>query len=112
MSCKFFSVAENITITKKLLNILTIQDYTELAQQTILSNKLVIFTGALTKISRSEAKMQAELMGAKVTSSVSSSTDLVIAGNDAGVKLKKATELGVKIINEEEWTQIVQDNLK
>src|SRR3972149_1332686 len=62
-----------------------------------ITGKTVVFTGKLLKMSREEAKTQAETLGAVVASSVSKNTDYVIAGEDAGSKLKKAAELGVKV---------------
>jgi DNA ligase (NAD+) len=70
------------------------------------AGKIVVFTGALSSITRSEAKAQAERLGAKVTGSVSKKTDLVIAGEDAGSKLKKAKELNIKVLSEEEWLEL------
>ena len=69
--------------------------------------KKVVFTGTLEKMSRGEAKMHAERLGARVVSSVSVKTDLVIAGPGAGSKAKKAAELGIAIINEDDWIQLV-----
>ena len=58
------------------------------------------------QMTRDEAKARAEAMGAKVASSVSAKTDLVIVGADAGSKAKKATELGVRMIDEDEWLKL------
>ena len=66
-----------------------------------------MFTGSLEITTRPEAKTQAESLGAKVAGSVSRKTDLVIAGPGAGSKLKKAQELGVRVIDEAEWVSIV-----
>lgn len=103
----FFDIKENQDIIHQLSKILKIQDYNQLINQTIISGKVVIFTGSLLTLSRAEAKSQAEKLGAKVTSSVSSNTDFVIAGADAGSKLKKAKELGIKIITEDQWLDII-----
>ncbi|MBV0890429.1 NAD-dependent DNA ligase LigA [Paracoccus sp. Z118] len=68
----------------------------------------VVFTGTLEKMTRAEAKVRAEAMGAKVAGSVSARTDLVVAGPGAGSKAKKAAELGVRVIDEDEWLTIAQ----
>ncbi|MBU3079174.1 NAD-dependent DNA ligase LigA [Sphingomonas quercus] len=71
------------------------------------SGKTVVFTGRLETMSRDEAKAQAGRLGAKVADSVSKKTDLVVAGADAGSKLRKAADLGVAVIDEAGWAQIV-----
>jgi DNA ligase (NAD+) len=68
-----------------------------------LAGKTVVFTGSLERMTRAEAKARAETLGAKVTGSVSSSTDFVVAGAEAGSKLKRAAELGVRVLTEAEW---------
>jgi len=105
----FFDIKENISTIKQLINILTIIDHELLKKKTSISNKIILFTGSLDSLSRIESKTLAERMGAKVVSAISSSTDLVIAGKDPGSKLKKATELGIKIIDESEWIKIIKE---
>ncbi len=104
----FFAEPHNQDILNKLDDILDIQPY-ELPQNTgsKVAGKIVVFTGTLTKITRAEAKAQAESLGAKVSGSVSKKTDYVIAGEDAGSKLKKAKELGVVVLSEDEWITLV-----
>ena len=68
----------------------------------------LVFTGKFNGMSRSEAKDYAERMGAKVLSSVTSRTDILIIGDDPGSKVKKARELDIKIITELEWLALLQ----
>jgi len=94
---------------KEMINLLELcevyLDKTPVKKSSI-SGKTILFTGTLQNMSRAEAKSQAESLGAKVVSSISKSTDLLVSGEKSGSKLSKAKDLGVKIITEEEWTSI------
>lgn len=104
----FFAEDHNTEVLGALLKELQIEDYVDNRQSdTAVSGKTVVFTGTLETLSRAEAKAQAERLGAKVSGSVSKKTDYVVAGADAGSKLKKATELGVTVLSEEEWKDLI-----
>ena len=106
---KNFFDKEKIEIVKKLSKALNkIEEYKfSIQENSKLSEKIIVFTGTLEKMSRSEAKSKAEELGAKVTNSVSSNTDYVIAGKDSGSKEKKAKELKIRILNENEWMKFL-----
>jgi DNA ligase (NAD+) len=73
-----------------------------------IAGKTIVFTGALEKMTREEAKAQAERLGAKASGSVSKKTDFVVAGPGAGSKLTEAKKLGVKVLSEDEWLKLVR----
>lgn len=99
----FFAEPANRSVLEELLMHLNIHPIQAGKGDTPLSGKTVVFTGTLTLRTRSEAKSRAESLGAKVAGSVSAKTDYVVAGEEAGSKLKKAAELGVTILSEHEW---------
>ena len=104
----FFAEPHNRDVIKDLQSLLTIETYKAPKRgDSPVAGKTVVFTGGLVSVGRAEAKATAESLGAKVAGSVSSKTDYVIAGEDAGSKLKKAQELGVAILTEEEWLKLI-----
>jgi DNA ligase (NAD+) len=104
---EFFAEEHNKELLADLLAQITVEDYIANTAQSPITDKTVVFTGSLAKMSRDEAKARAESLGAKVSSSVSKKTDYVVAGEDAGSKLKKAAELGVKVLSEDEWLTLI-----
>jgi DNA ligase (NAD+) len=104
----FFSEKHNRTVLDDLADELTVEEVqAPRASNSPVSGKIVVFTGALTRMTRDEAKARAESLGAKVASSVSKKTDYVIVGEDAGSKAAKAAELGVKMLSEDEWLELI-----
>jgi DNA ligase (NAD+) len=104
----FFAEAHNQTAVADLLAHVTPEGAVKIeAVDSPLSGKTVVFTGTLTKLSRSEAKARAQALGAKVAGSVSAKTDLVVAGEVAGSKLKTAEALGVAVIDEDAFLVMI-----
>jgi DNA ligase (NAD+) len=105
---EFFAEPRNRASLDELAALLTIEDETPAAAADgPLAGKVVVFTGTLTTLTRPEAKAQAERFGAKVTDSVSKRTDLVVVGEDAGSKARKAAELGVATMTEAEFRTLL-----
>jgi DNA ligase (NAD+) len=103
----FFSESHNLEALDDLLEEVEVEPFVRATATSPVTDKTVVFTGTLEKMTRPEAKALAERLGAKVTGSVSAKTDYVVAGSDAGSKLVKARELGVKVLSEEEWLALV-----
>lgn len=103
----FFAEAHNREVLGALEQQLSIQDAEVIASSSPVAAKTVVFTGTLTKLTRSEAKAQAERLGAKVAGSVSAKTDYLVAGEAAGSKRKAAEALGVAILTEDEWLELI-----
>lgn len=104
---QFFHEPHNVELVSALGKEVTFAQEAARNLDSPVAGKTVVFTGTLPTLSRDAAKAQAERLGAKVASSVSGKTDYVIAGEDAGSKLKKAKELGVTVLREEEWLKMV-----
>jgi DNA ligase (NAD+) len=104
----FFNEEHNKTVLAELEKEITIEPYAQAqAGSSPVAGKTVVFTGSLQEFTRAEAKARAESLGAKVSGSVSKKTDYVVAGEDAGSKLKKAKELGVKVLSETDWLKLI-----
>lgn len=107
---QFFLEPKNRKMVDDLVAQLQIIDAEAPSGDSVISGQTVVFTGKLERMSRDEAKAMAERMGAKVAGSISKKTDLLVAGPGAGSKLKKATDLGIKTITEDEWFELVEAN--
>ena len=104
----FFGNERNDEVVEALLKQVSPKPYVvEIADDSKVAGKTVVFTGSLEKMSRGEAKAMAERLGAKVAGSVSAKTDLVVAGPGAGSKLKQAEQLGVEVISEDDWFELI-----
>jgi DNA ligase (NAD+) len=103
----YFGEAHNRSIVERLTKQVRILDAEKPAAHSPVAGKTVVFTGALEKMTRDEAKAMAERLGAKTAGSVSKKTDYVVAGPGAGSKLKNATELGVAVLTEDEWFELI-----
>jgi DNA ligase (NAD+) len=104
----FFHEEHNRAVWDDLLSEVTPPVYIMETRDSAVAGQTIVFTGKLETMSRDEAKAQAEALGAKAVGSVSAKTDLIVAGPGAGSKLKKAAELGIKVIDEGEWADIVK----
>ena len=104
---QFFDEPHNVEIFDALLKEVTPQPLDAVASSSPVSGKTVVFTGALERMTREEAKAMAERLGAKVAGSVSKKTDLLVAGPGAGSKLKDAEKFGVEVIDENAWFVLV-----
>ena len=104
----FFGEPHNIAILDALLAEVEVTPFERVvATISPVTAKTVVFTGTLTRVTRNEAKAQAERLGAKVAGSVSKKTDYVVAGADAGSKRATAEALGVTVLSEDEWLKLI-----
>jgi DNA ligase (NAD+) len=103
----YFGESHNRGIVERLTKEVTILDAEKPKSNSAIAGKTVVFTGALEKMTRDEAKAKAERLGAKVSGSVSKKTDYVVAGPGAGSKLNEAKEHGVEVLTEDEWLAMI-----
>jgi DNA ligase (NAD+) len=109
----FFANPHNISVLNDIISQIEVTDFEVSHTQTSqLTGKTIVFTGTLEKMTRSEAKAKAESLGAIVVGDVSSKTDYVIAGQSAGSKVKKAKDIGVQVLTEAEWLEMVKNTSK
>lgn len=106
---EFFCEEHNQKTIAELLKYVVIEDYvSDIKSDSPLNGKTVVFTGTLSGLARAEAKAIAQKCGAKVAGAVSGHTDYVIVGEDAGSKAKKALELGIKTLTEDEFLEMTK----
>ncbi len=105
----FFGEPHNAAAVDRLLHEVTPEGAAPVAADSALSGKTIVFTGKLEKMSRDEAKARAQALGAKVAGSVSAKTHILVAGPGAGSKLKKAEDLGVETMSEDDWLALIGD---
>ncbi len=103
----YFGESHNKGIVERLTKEVTILDAEKPKTDSVIAGKTVVFTGALEKMTREEAKAQAERLGAKAAGSVSKKTDYVVAGPGAGSKLADAKKFGIKVLSEDEWLKLI-----
>ena len=103
----YFGESHNRGIVERLTKEVTILDAEKPKTDSAVAGKTVVFTGALEKMTREEAKAQAERLGAKAAGSVSKKTDYVVAGPGAGSKLAEAQKHGVQVLTEDEWLKLI-----
>jgi DNA ligase (NAD+) len=103
----YFREPHNLRIVEALIEQLIVLPAEKPRTDSALAGKTIVFTGSLERMTRDEAKAQAESRGAKVSGSVSKKTDLVVAGPGAGSKLKTAAELGIEVISEDDWLAMI-----
>ncbi|MHB8816882.1 MAG: NAD-dependent DNA ligase LigA [Steroidobacteraceae bacterium] len=105
----YFSEPHNTGMVDHLASEIRILEAERPAKESPVTGKTIVFTGRLEQMTRDEAKALAERLGASVSGSVSKKTDLVVAGPDAGSKLTRASDLGVKVLDEAQFLELVKE---
>jgi len=103
----YFAESHNRGIVERLKKQVEVLEAEKPKTDSAIAGKTVVFTGSLEKMTREEAKAQAERLGAKAAGSVSKKTDYVVAGPGAGSKLAEAKKHGVKVLTEDEWLKLI-----
>ena len=107
---EFFEQESNLIIVTNLFQMLEIfkaQDI--IGKESIIFGLRIVFTGTLKNMSRAEAKSKAESLGAKVLSTITSKVDILVSGDDSGSKKKKAIDLGIRVVNEDDWYNLISE---
>ena len=105
----YFKEKKNIKILSRLLESGVVIEYIQPVASKTLKHKIFVLTGTLSSMTRSEAQSIIEVNGGKITSSVSKNTTYLVAGDNPGSKVKKASDIGVKIISEDEFAELIND---
>src|SRR4029079_12304681 len=104
----YFGESHNRVIVERLKKQVEVLDAEKPKTDSAIAGKTVVFTGSLEKMTREEARAQAERLGAKAAGSVSKKTDYVVAGPGAGSKLAEAKKHGVTVLTEDEWLKLIR----
>ncbi len=105
----FMNEQHNMQVIYDLTQLINVRDFIQPINDSPFYGKTIVFTGSLNQMTRPEAKARAESLGAKVAGSVSSNTDILVAGPGSGSKAKKAKELGINIIDEISWMEMLKN---
>jgi len=104
---QYFGEPQNRDLLDRLSDQLNVADAEQVSTDSPVAGKVVVFTGTLERVTRDEAKAKAQSLGAKVSGSVSKKTDILVAGPGAGSKAKKAADLGIETLTEDEWFALI-----
>tara|TARA_B100001029_G_scaffold116020_1_gene96112 strand:- start:174 stop:1007 length:834 start_codon:yes stop_codon:yes gene_type:complete len=106
----FFCQPQNLEFLNKLVPKIQIQEHIGAQDQSSrIFDKTIVFTGSMSSLTRGEAKARAEALGSKVVGTVSNKTDYLVIGSDPGSKLAKAKDLGIRVLTEAEWLDLIDN---